>query len=202
MFYRFARGFLVAVMKPFFRYEITGRENIPKTGSVILTANHMSYLDPVMIAIASPREVNFMAKASLLKIPGFGQLIKALNAFPVKRGIADKAAIMHSLKVLSEDKVLLIFPEGTRIRNGELGEPLPGVASIALKTGASIVPIGIIGTDKVAPDGTRMPRFVKLKARIGQPIVVEKAAAAERKEKEAELTAKMMDEIRKLVKGE
>lgn len=203
MFYKFIYTLLVIVLKPLFRYKISGKENIPETGPVILAANHMSYLDPILMAVvANPRESSFMAKASLFRFPVFGQVIKGLNAFPVRRGIADKAAIAHSLKVLAKGEVLTIFPEGTRHRNGQLGEAFPGVTAIALKTGAPIVPVGIIGTDKVMPNGSKLPRFPQLKVRIGAPIQVKKTAGADRKEQEAKLTAQLMDDIRKLTSGE
>lgn len=191
------------ILKPLFRYEVRGRHNIPKSGPVILAVNHVSYLDPVIVAVAiGPRPINFMAKSELLKIPVFGALLKSLNTFPVKRGLADKGAIAYSLKLLSNGEVLLIFPEGTRIRdnNGRLGKPYPGVTAIALKTGAPIVPIGLIGMGKVFPDGKKLPRFPKLKVRIGDVIKVEKTSAADRKEKEAGLTRKVMEELEKLIK--
>jgi len=197
------RLLLIVVLKPLFRYEVRGRHNIPKSGPVILAVNHVSYLDPVMVAVAiGPRPINFMAKSELLKIPVFGALLKSLNTFPVKRGLADKGAIAYSLKLLSNGEVLLIFPEGTRIRNnnGQLGAPYPGVTAIALKTGAPIVPIGLIGMGKVLPDGKKLPRFPKLRVRIGDVIKVEKTSAADRKEKEAELTRKVMEELEKLIK--
>lgn len=196
------RLLLTIILKPLFRYEVRGRHNIPKSGPVILAVNHVSYLDPVIVAVAiGPRPINFMAKSELLKIPVFGALLKALNTFPVKRGLADKGAIAHSLKLLSNGEVLLIFPEGTRIRNnnGQLGKPYPGVTSIALKTGAPIVPIGLVGTGKVLPDGKKLLRFPKLRVRIGEAMQVEKASAADRKEKEAELTRKVMEELEKLI---
>jgi len=203
LLYALVRLLLIAVLKPLFRYEVKGRHNIPKSGPVILAVNHASYLDPVMVAMAiGPRPINFMAKAELLKIPVFGVLLKALNTFPVKRGLADKGAIAHSLKLLSNGEVLLIFPEGTRIRsnNGQLGKPYPGVTAIALKTGSPIVPIGLVGMGKVLPDGKKLPRFPKLKVRIGEAMHVEKASAADRKEKEAELTNKVMEELERLIK--
>ncbi len=202
MFYWFARTLLVVMIKLLFRYDITGQENIPNTGPVIVAANHTSYIDPIMIALAvRKRQVNFMGKASLFKIPVLGTIIRWLNTFPVKRGIADKGAVAKSLKLLENGEVLLIFPEGTRIRNGRLGEPYPGVTAIALKTGATIVPAGIIGTGKVMPNGSKMPRFPKLKVRVGKPIPVAKVTAAERREKEAGLTAKVMSEIKTLIDG-
>ncbi|MCL6472094.1 MAG: 1-acyl-sn-glycerol-3-phosphate acyltransferase [Firmicutes bacterium] len=202
MFYGFVRTLLVIVVKLFYRYRIIGLENIPRKGPVIIAANHQSYLDPIMVALAvKGRQVNFMGKASLFKIPVLGTIIKWLNTFPVKRGTADKAAIAHSLKLLNSGEVLLIFPEGTRIRNGSLGKPYPGVTAMALKTGAPIVPLGIIGTDKVVPNGSKVPRFPKITVRVGKPINVEKTLAKGRKEKEEELTLKMMEEISKLVNG-
>jgi len=202
MFYKLVYTLLVLIMKPLYRFKIIGKHNIPKTGPVIIAPNHMSYLDPIMVAfVARPRPVNFMGKASLLKIPGFGKVLKALHTFPVNRGTVDKGAIVQSLKILSKGEVLLIFPEGTRHREGKLGKPFPGVSSIALKTGATIVPVGIIGTDKVLPDGSKLPRFPKLKAIIGEPIRVEKVATADRKEKEAALTARMIGEIESLIAG-
>ncbi|MBE0446594.1 MAG: 1-acyl-sn-glycerol-3-phosphate acyltransferase [Actinobacteria bacterium] len=203
MFYKLTCTLLVLIFKLLFRYEITGRQHIPREGSVILAANHMSYLDPIMIAFVSgSRPVNFMAKAELLKIPVFGWILRKLNTFPIKRGLADKGAIAYVLRILSRGEVLLIFPEGTRYRNGELGQAHPGVASIALKTGTPIVPVGIIGTDQVMPNGSRLPRPVKLRARIGQPITVDKADAGERKEKEIELTERIMKEISNLIAGD
>lgn len=202
MFYTLVRLLLIVMLKPLFRYEVRGRRNIPKSGPVILAVNHVSYLDPVIVALAiGPRPINFMAKSELLKIPVFGSLLKGLNTFPVKRGLADKGAIAHSLKLLSNGEVLLIFPEGTRIRNnnGQLGKPYPGVTAIALKTGVPIVPIGLVGTDKVLPDGKRLPRFPKIEVRIGEVIQVEKISAKDRKEKEAELTNKVMGELERLI---
>ncbi|HEY3373927.1 MAG TPA: lysophospholipid acyltransferase family protein [Candidatus Aquicultor sp.] len=203
MFYKLVCALLALYMKPAYRYEITGKENIPKKGPVILAANHMSYFDPIMIAfVGKPRPVNFMAKAELIKIPLLGRALKALHTFPVKRGLADKGAISYALKVLADGEVLLIFPEGTRHRDGKLGEPFSGVTSMALKTGTPIVPVGIIGTDKVKPKGSKLLKFPKIKAHIGEPIMVEKASAAERKAREAELAAQMMNEIKNLISGE
>ncbi len=202
MFYKIVYILLVVFMKVLYRFEITGKRNIPKTGPVIIAPNHMSYLDPIMVALVSgQRPLNSMGKASLLKIPVFGRFLRAVNTFPVNRGIVDKGAIVQSLKLLSNGEVLLIFPEGTRHRDGKLGKPFPGVSSIALKTGASIVPVGIIGTDKVLPNGSKLPRFPKLKAVIGEPIQVEKVATADRKEREAELTSRLMNEIENLIAG-
>src|SRR3990172_8839233 len=88
------------VFKLLFRIEVTGRENVPSEGAIIIAANHKSYLDPLLMAyVTGKRQVNSMAKASLFRFPIFGSIIRGCRAFPVKRGIGDKAAIAHSLKV-------------------------------------------------------------------------------------------------------
>lgn len=202
MFYWSVRALLVVLIKLLYRCQITGQENVPDTGPVIIAANHTSYVDPILIALAvRKRQVNFMGKASLFKIPVFGTIIKWLNTFPVKRGATDKHAVAHSLKLLENGEVLLIFPEGTRIRTGGLGQPYPGVTGIALKTGSTIVPVGIIGTGKIMPNGSKLPRFPRLKVRVGKPITVARGTAAERRESQAELTARMMSEIKMLIDG-
>ena len=203
MYYSIAYLILVPLFKVLFRYKIEGGENIPKEGPFILASNHASYLDPAMSALAAaPREVNFMAKASLFRFPVFGTFLRMMNSFPVNRDIIDRAAIITTIRLLSEGKPVVMYPEGTRVKGGKLGEALPGVAMLAVKTGAPIVPVGIIGTGDVLPVGAKFPRLKKLIARVGEPIRVESLVATERKAKEAELTGKMMAEIGKLVAGD
>jgi 1-acyl-sn-glycerol-3-phosphate acyltransferase len=202
MFYTIVRLLLLVLLKPLFRIKIYGYENIPSDGAVIIAANHRSYLDPPLMAIiVRNRQVNSMAKDTLFNYPVFGTILKMLNAFPVKKGTADKAAIVKSLKILENNEVLVIFPEGTRYRDGGMGPAYPGVTAIALKTGASVLPVGISGTEKVMPDGAKIPKFPKITVRIGKPIPVSKVSGADRKAREEELTAHMMNEIGKLIEG-
>lgn len=203
MYYSIAYLILVPLFKVLFRYKIEGSENIPKEGAFILASNHASYLDPAMSALAAaPREVNYMAKASLFRFPVFGTFLRMMNSFPVNRDIIDRAAIITTIRLLGEGKPVVMYPEGTRVKGDRLGEPLPGVAMLAVKTGAPIVPVGIIGTGDVLPVGAKFPRFRKLIARVGEPIRIESLVATERKAKEAELTGKMMADIGKLVAGD
>lgn len=118
-------------------------------------------MDPILIGCILPRQVFFMAKVELFKFPIFSWLLKKLGAFPVRRGTADLSAIKNSLKVLKEEKVFGIFPEGTRNKSGKIRTFSHGVAAIAHKSKAQTVPIAIIGDYKI---------FKPIKVKIGKPL--------------------------------
>lgn len=143
-----------------------GLHNIAKKGPLILAANHISYWDAIMVGIATKRPIYFMAKSELFSYPLLGFFIKWLNAFPVRRGIADRNAIKNALSILGEGKILGIFPEGMRNLKGEELKAQAGVALIALKSGVPVVPVACIGTDRILPCGWFRPLLV----RIGEPI--------------------------------
>jgi 1-acyl-sn-glycerol-3-phosphate acyltransferase len=155
------------------RFELTGVERIPRSGPVILAANHLSNADPIILASVLPRPSAFMAKQELLRFPGMSTIVRMYGSFTVRRGAADREAIRQALSVLEGGRVLGLFPEGTRSRSGSLGEPRAGVGMLALRTGAAVVPIGIVGTDHVAPYKLlwRRPR---VSVRVGEPILCEK----------------------------
>lgn len=148
MFYRFAwvicRFFLLSVR----RMEIRGAENIPPQGGVVLVSNHRSYWDPVVIGCAMPktRQIFFMAKHELFKVPLLGPAIIKLGAFPVKRGGADRSAIRTALSHLAEGRVVGIFPEGTRSKGEDMLEPHMGAAMLSTRTGSPVLPVAVIGT--------------------------------------------------------
>lgn len=147
MLYRFARVVLWLVFRILYRFEATGISNLPKSGPVVLCSNHKSLIDPVTLGIGAPRKIHYMAKEELFRIPLFNPLIRALGAFPVKRGGVSKEAIRTAIRVLEEDKVMGIFPEGTR--KGEridgVGMGKRGAITIATRSGAAIVPVAIVG---------------------------------------------------------
>jgi 1-acyl-sn-glycerol-3-phosphate acyltransferase len=144
-YYRAFRGFFRIIFSLVYRWQVIGREHIPKEGPVILCANHISLWDPPLLGSGIDRQVNFMAKEELFKIPVLSFLITKFGAFPVKRGAGDRAAIRTTLKLLEEGKIFGIFPEGTRSTTGEPGEAMPGVAMFALKSEAAVIPVAIIG---------------------------------------------------------
>jgi 1-acyl-sn-glycerol-3-phosphate acyltransferase len=150
------------------RWKIKGIENLPSEGPVILAINHVSVWDPIVAACSIPRPVAFMAKAELFTVPLFGSVLHRLGVFPVKRGQGDMSAIRQSLKVLKEQKVLGLFPEGTRSKTGELQKGLPGVALLMDKGNATVLPIKVTGTKKLLTKG-----WGKIEVVIGSPLTPE-----------------------------
>ena len=132
------------IFKNFFKCKIVGVENIPSTKGVIIAANHISLWDPPLIGTFLPRKINFMAKEELFDIPIIGYIIKRLNAFPVKRGTADRVAIKKAISLLKSGECLGLFPEGTRSKDGKLGEAEAGMALIAIKADVTVVPTAVI----------------------------------------------------------
>ncbi len=148
------------------RVKFEGRENIPAQGSVILAANHLSLWDPIVIAAAVNRKINYMAKEELFENIFLANFFSRLNAFPVKRGIPDRKSLKKGLELLAEGEVLGIFPEGTRSKTGELSKPQHGIAMLVLKGKAPVVPVACLGTKKIFPWGWFSPVVII----IGKPI--------------------------------
>lgn len=170
MVYKLLHALIGAVFQLVFRWRISGVENIPKEG-YILASNHLSNWDPLLVGCALPvdRKVHFMAKEELFAFAAFRKLILWLGAFPVRRGAADRNAIKTALKLLADGEIVGIFPEGHRSKTGELGQAAPGMALIAVKAGAPVLPTAIVGTNKLFRDGNLLPRF---EVRFGRPVTV------------------------------
>src|SRR4051794_9239606 len=161
-----------AVLQPFlqvyFRMSRVGREHVPTDGPVILAANHRSFLDPFIVGICVRRPVYFVAKRELFRRRWQGWLLNALGAFPIRRGESDSESMETALEILRRGDVVVIFPEGTRIRTGSLGKAKRGVGRMALESGAPVVPVAVHGTER-ARRGWRI-RPVKVKVRMGRPL--------------------------------
>ena len=148
MLYRFLRFIVLIFYKCIIRIEVIGAENIPKTGGVILSGNHRSNHDPILLAVSQKRSLAFMAKESVIKIPIIGPILRAAGVFPVKRGIGDIGAVKKAIEVLKNGYMLSLFPEGTRNKTGEILAPFQsGAALIACKSESVIVTVGIISKD-------------------------------------------------------
>jgi 1-acyl-sn-glycerol-3-phosphate acyltransferase len=141
-------------------FRVTGAQNVPKYGGVIFCPNHISDSDPGALYIALPRhDVYFMGKQELFRIPIMGSIFQYYGGFPVVRDSADRAALRLAEKILTTGRGLTIYPEGRISQSGGLQELQPGVAMLALRTGASIIPVGMGGTDKILPYGSVVPRW-------------------------------------------
>ncbi len=146
LLYRFARVVATVVLRLWFRFRVTGVERVPTEGPAIITPNHKNFLDPFFVGLALRRPVEYMAKAELVEGP-FGWLLVRLGAFPIRRGEADADAIQTAREILRNGRIVVVFPEGTRVEDPDaLGSPRHGAERLALDTGAPIVPAAISGT--------------------------------------------------------
>ena len=143
--------------------EVRGIENLPQTGGLIIASNHVSYLDPAVLAASLNRKIYFITKKEIFKNGFVSFILKNLSAISVDRENVDILAFKKAINILREEKVLGIFPEGARSSNGELQELKLGTIKIAMKTGVPILPVGIIGTHKIYPRGIKFPILFKHK---------------------------------------
>jgi 1-acyl-sn-glycerol-3-phosphate acyltransferase len=156
------------------RVVVEGGEHVPTEPGVILASNHLSIVDPpllsVIVARLVGRRVRYMAKAEALDAPVMGVVLRAYGGFGVRRGRPDREAYRMAQAVLAAGDWLGVAPEGTRSRTGTLGEPKAGVALLALRSGAPILPVGLAGTERTWPVGARLPRFgTTVTVRFGPP---------------------------------
>jgi len=158
------------VLAIFGRCRYIDPDNVPKTGAVIIAPNHVSYLDPPTAGSGYRRVTHFMAKQELFKIPVLGWLIKAVGSFPVKQHSADRNALRTALELLSKGEVVCIFPEGTRSLDGKLLPAQAGIGMIAIKSRAPVVPVALIGTERVLPPHSFFFHFSRVTVVYGRPM--------------------------------
>jgi 1-acyl-sn-glycerol-3-phosphate acyltransferase len=179
MMYTVLHSVVPPVARLIWRPSVHGLENVPRTGGVILASNHLSFADSLVIPIVVPRKVAFLAKSDYFTGSGIkGALSKAwfegMGMLPVDRddSKAALASLDTALEVLGRGEAFGIYPEGTRSRDGRLYRGRTGVAHLALTAGVPVVPVGLVGTDKLQPVGSRLPRVVPLTVFFGAPIEV------------------------------
>lgn len=171
-FYWGATYALRAVLTVVGRWKALGRERIPAAGGLIVVSNHLSNADPPILGAGiARRRIRFMAKIELYKYP-FGVIPRLYGAFPVKRFDADLGALMNAERMLKRGEVIGMFPEGTRSRTGKIGKPHPGTAVIALRSGATVLPCAIAGTEQLR-NPLNLLRKPRISVSIGEPIQIE-----------------------------
>lgn len=161
---------LFPFMRAFLGFRVMGQEYLPKTGGVIVAVNHTSNYDPILIGLASPRQLAFLAKEELFKNPLLSFCFRYLGAIPLRRGAADIQALKSAIQVLEKQKALLIFPEGTRSKSGELQRARHGVGMLAVRCRVPIVPAYLSGSFHMFRRLFRHRVFVH----FGKPIFAEK----------------------------
>jgi len=162
--------FVLPIYKFVFRGHLIGKENIPPKDSFILVSNHGSLLDPPLLGHALGRNISFMAKAELFKIPLLGFIIKACGAYPVKRGIVDKNTIKTACKKLSNNNCIGIFIDGTRQKNGRVNKPKQGAALLAFKNQKLLLPVAIVNSHRLIRFKFCIPLFSKIVIKDGKPL--------------------------------
>jgi 1-acyl-sn-glycerol-3-phosphate acyltransferase len=200
--YSFGKATVAPLLRALWRPKVTGLGHLPRTGPVIMASNHLSVVDSLVIPIMVKRPVYFLAKNEYFRQPLMRTIMTGLNQIPVDRsgGRASLMALDAALPVLRDGQVLGIFPEGTRSPDGRLYRGRPGVAKLALDAGATILPVGLVGTEKVQPIGARLPRFgVDIEMRVGPPLDLSRWRDAPVDSRVLrEITGALMAEIRAL----
>ena len=179
MLYTIARGLLTVLLRSFWRTSVRGVEHIPPTGPVIFASNHLSFIDSVVIPLLVPRRVAYLAKAEYFAGRGLRgsftrMLFTAVGALPVDRDTqrGAQASLDAALPILAAGDGFVIYPEGTRSRDGRLHRGRTGVGWLALASGAPVVPVGLRGTQAVQPVGARMVRpFRRISVTFGPPVL-------------------------------
>jgi 1-acyl-sn-glycerol-3-phosphate acyltransferase len=203
VFYLLVRFVLRPLVYVVFRPTVIGRENVPRTGPVILASNHLSFIDSIGIPLVAPRKVAYLAKAEYWHGSGFSgwvsrTLFTALGALPVERQDhrAAQASLDTAMEVLQAGGAFGIYPEGTRSRDGRLARGKTGVAWLALTADCPVVPVAVIGTDKIQPVGARYPRPHKVSVTFGEPLTFpEHRGQAGRNRARREVTDQVMEAI-------
>jgi len=171
--YAWARLVVTPLYHVLWRVRVEGGEQLPPTGSMIIAANHVSFFDSVVLIMAMRRTLSFVGKVEYLDSWKTRRLLPSLGMIAVDRGDGRRAMVglQIAVGILRAGKMFAIYPEGTRSRDGKLHAGHTGAAYLSMATGARIVPTGIVGTDRIQPPGTRVPRpFRPVVVRFGTAI--------------------------------
>ena len=161
----------------YFRWRVFNPERVPATGAVILASNHASFLDPPLVGSALKRDINYLARESLFRFPGLGALLRSWNSVPVDRDGGGAAGLKAILDRLLAGGGIILFPEGTRTRDGRLQPARSGVGLIVIKSQAPVVPVRTFGTFEAYGRNHRLPRPRRVAVKYGEPMRFEKLRA-------------------------
>ena len=170
--YWLIRAFCQLINKLIYHYRVTGRENFPDEGPILLLSNHQSHLDPTAIAAAAPRRLRALARESLFFWP-LSWIIRYLGAIPVGSAGATRASLKQTLAALDNGAAFLIFPEGTRTEDGEIGSLQPGFTMLTRKKKPVVLPMAIEGSFQAWPRSKSFPGLGRIAIAFGKPIAPE-----------------------------
>lgn len=160
-------GFLYGT---YFRWRRLGLENMPMEGPALLCSNHQSFIDPPLVGCGLPREIHYLARRTLFRNPVFAAYIRALNAHPVDRDGGGPQGLKAVLDILDQGHPVLVFPEGTRTRDGKIGEAKPGIGLAILKSSAPVLPLRISGAYECYGRHLKFPRPGQVTLSVGKPV--------------------------------
>ena len=182
----------------YFRWRVYGAENVPKTGAVILAANHASFLDPPLVGAGLKRDINYLARESLFRFPVVGAILRSWNSVPVDRDGGGARGLKTILGRLLGGAGIILFPEGTRSRDGKLQPARSGIGLVVVKSNAPVVPVRVFGTFEAYGRNSKFPLPKRVAVRYGQPMQFEKLRAEAKecsKDRLKEIYQEIADEI-------
>jgi 1-acyl-sn-glycerol-3-phosphate acyltransferase len=202
------RTILSGLLRVLIRFRVEGLDNVPRTGPILVAGNHLHNADPVLVEIAIPRSLHYMAKKELFGVPVISWIIRWVGCFPVDRGKADRSAIRNAEARLKQGIAVGMFPEGTRSVTRSLKTALPGVAMLAQLTGAPVLPVAITGSERLPFNGTKGrrredvpepdPGHRGVRVRFGRPFSIPREVDGRRLSHD-EATERLMAEIVRLL---
>ncbi|MBU1146851.1 MAG: 1-acyl-sn-glycerol-3-phosphate acyltransferase [Candidatus Omnitrophica bacterium] len=184
--------------KIFLRLKVFGRENFPKDGGVIVAPNHVSFLDPLIVGVAAPRKLNYLARSTLFRSKVFAKMLYWVNVSPIKREIGDANAFKLVLNRLRQQKPVLVFPEGTRSQDGDLQEPKSGIGFLQAVSGASILPCYVKGSREAWPRHSKFPRCGHVSVHFGKSLRFDEKFSGSKKERYMYIAREVMRVIEEL----
>ncbi len=168
--YRIGWMFFRALFATYFRWRVFGAENVPLTGGVILASNHASFLDPPLVGSGLRRDINYLARESLFRFPGIGALLRSWNSVPVDRDGGGAKGLKAILDRLLAGGAIILFPEGTRTKDGHLQPARSGIGLTVIKSAAPVVPVRVFGTFEAYGRHVKFPRPHRLILKFGRPL--------------------------------
>ncbi len=175
--YRLGWHFFRALFKLYFRWRVYNPERVPLEGPVILAANHASFIDPPLVGAGLPRLVNYLARESLFHVPVLAAILRSWKVVPVDRDAGTGRGLKTILQRLAQGGAIILFPEGTRSKDGNLQPARSGIGLTVIKSKAPVVPVRVFGTFEAYGRNNRFPRPHQLQVKYGKPLLFEKERA-------------------------